>query len=89
VRDQADRRRRVDSFERAVDVAVLVQADIVEADLLQLVAQQPRQVELLLRRRRRQRAGCRLGVDADVAEEALEDVVRQLGRERRGEVGFR
>ena len=89
MRDQPDRRRRLDAVERAVDVAVLVEPDVVEPDLLQLVAQHPREVELLLGRGRAVDAGLRLGVDADVAQEALEDVVRELGRERRHELGLR
>ena len=51
----ADRRRGLRACERAVDVAVLVEADVVEPDLLQLVAEQAREIELLLGRRR----GCR------------------------------
>ena len=89
MRDQPDRGRRLDSVQRAVDVAVLVEPDVVEPDLLQLVAEHTAEVELLLGRRRRVDSGLRLGVDADVAQEALEDVVRELGRERRHELGFR
>jgi hypothetical protein len=89
VRDQPDRRRLRRPRQRAVDVAELVQPHVVEADLLQLVAQEPRQVELLLGRRRRVDAGRRLRVDADVAEEAVEQVARELLRERRDERGPR
>ncbi len=89
VRDQPDRRHRLGAVERAVDVAVLVEPDVVEPDLLQLVAQEPREVELLLGRRGRRRAGGGLRIDADVAQEALEHVVRELRRERRGELGLR
>ena len=85
VRDQPDRGRLLDAGERAVDVAVLVEADVVEPDLLQLVPEEPGEVELLLGRGRGVDAGLRLRVDPDVAKEALEDVVRELRRERRGE----
>ena len=87
VRDQSDRRRRLDPGQRPVDVAGLVQAHVVEPDLLELVAEQPREVELLLGRRRGRRAVRGLGVDADVAQEALEHVLGELGRERGDEVG--
>ena len=73
--------------QRRRDVAVVVDADVVEAELLQLVGEQAQQVELL------RRAGVRLGVllglrvDADVAEEPLGGVLGELGGERRGRVG--
>ena len=89
VRDQPDRGRGLDAVERAVDVAVLVQPDVVEPNLLQLVAEQAGEVELLLGRGRSRDPGLRLGVDANVAQEALENVVRELRRERRGVGGLR
>jgi hypothetical protein len=65
---------------RREDVAVVVQLDL-EPERRELVAQQPQQVELLRGRRVRRRVGIRLRVDADVAEEPLGGVLRQLGRE--------
>ena len=89
VRDVADRRRRLDAGQRTVDVAELVEPDVLEPDLLELVAQQPAEVELLLGRRRRVDPVRGLRVDADVAEQAVERVGRQLGGERSDELGLR
>ena len=88
VRDQPDRGRLLDARQRAVDVAVLVEAHVVEPDLLELVTEKPSEVELLLGRGRGIDAVRRLGVDPGVAEEAVEHVVRELRRERRQELGF-
>ena len=78
MRDQPDRRRGLRPRQRPVDVAELVQADVLEPDLL---AARPgaagARSSCFSRRRRRGRAVGGLGVDADVAEEALEDVGRQ------------
>jgi hypothetical protein len=68
---------------------VFVEPDVVEFDLLQLLAEQPREIELVLGRRRGVDAVRRLRVDAGVAEEAVEHVRGQLGRERRDELGSR
>jgi hypothetical protein len=67
------------------DVAVLGELDVLQADLAQLRHQDPREVELLGAARvgRRRVVGHR--VDDDVAEEAREDVLRELLRERTGE----
>ena len=89
VRDQPDRRRRVGALKRAVDVAELVEPDVVEPDLVELVAEQPGEVELLLGRRRAVDPVRRLRIDADVAEQAVEHVIRQFGGERRHELGSR
>ena len=71
--------------QRREDVAVPGQLDVVEADLAQLLGEEPREVELLRRARIRVGVGTllRLGVDAYIPEEALEHVGRQLLGERR------
>src|SRR6266550_439813 len=60
------------------DVAVLGQLDVVEAELLQLVPEQARELELPLGARTRVGEVVGLGVDTDVAEEALEGVGLEL-----------
>ena len=59
----------------AKHVAVLGQLDVVEPDLTQLLDEQPREVELLGRRRVRRRVGSACVSMHDVAEEALEHVL--------------
>ena len=82
MRDEPDHRRVRRARKRREDVAVLRQLDVVEADLAQLVGEEPREVELLGGARVARGALLRLRVDADVAEESLEHVRCQLLGER-------
>ena len=84
VRDQADHGRSRRAGHGRVDVAELGQLDIGEPDLPQLRLEDAREIELLGGARKRRRSLLRLGVDADVAEKALEHAVGELGGERRG-----
>ena len=86
VREEPDRRARLRRRrrQRRQDVAVLGRARRrSRPSAAQLGLEQPRQVELLRGARVGVRLPRRLRVDADVAEEALEHVVAQLGGERR------
>ena len=94
----ADRRARVDVGDqpehrhlvrdgrrhRRRHVAVLVEPSVVQPDLLQLLDEEAREVELLQRGGVGVRALRGLRVDHDVAQEALERRLGQLRRERRG-----
>ena len=83
VRDQADHGRVGDGRrQRRVDVAVLVELGVGEPDREQLVDQQPAQVELAGGAGRAFAVDARLGVDLDVALEALEQVGRHGFRQR-------
>src|SRR5262249_46758502 len=64
---------------RREDVTVLCQLGVVETELAQLLLEHPTEVELLRGARVRLRVLIGGRVDADVPEEALEDVVLQLG----------
>ena len=66
---------------------MLVDRDVVEAELLQLVGEQAQQVELLRGARVGLGVLVGLGVDADVAEEPLGGVLGELGGERLVRVG--
>ena len=81
VREQPDH-RSVAGQGREHEAAV-VHVRVVEPDLLQLVDQQPAEVELPRRARLRARLGRRLGVDAHVALEPVQQVRRQPLRKRR------
>ena len=85
VRDQPDRRKvAVDGCrKRRHHVAVPVQVDALQPDRLELADQHAREVELARGARALGAIASRLGVDANVAEEALE----QLGGERLGKRG--
>ena len=80
VRDQADRSRPV-AGQRRGDVAVVVQRGVGEPDRQQLLHQQPAELQLSRRTRALLAVALGLGVDADVAQEALQHV--------RGEVSAR
>ena len=82
VGDQShDRRLRDGARHRREDVAVLRQLRVGEADRVQLVDEEPREVELLLRGRICRRCRVGLRVDRDVAEEPLEHLLAELLRE--------
>ena len=80
-------RRAGSARQRREHVAVLAQLDVGEAELAQLVREQPREVELLRGARVGRRALLGLRVDPDVAKEALEHAGGKLGGERRGCAG--
>ena len=81
VGDQTDRRRAFRSREAREDRGARVQARVGETELAELVDEQAREIELLLGARPLRDAIRTLRVDPDVAQEALEDVVGELGRE--------
>ena len=82
VRDQPDR-RAARARERREDVAVLLEDRVFEAEVTELLREHLAEVSLFGGARVRRRLRIRLGVDPDVAEETLEGVVGELGRERR------
>ena len=85
MRDEPDDGRVRGPGERREDGVLVVQLGVLEADLSQLVDEQPREIELLLRARALGNSILALRVHADVAQEPLEDVIGQLLRERAGE----
>jgi hypothetical protein len=85
VRDEPDD-RVARAGQRREDGVPPVELRIGQPDLTQLIDEQAREVQLLRRARTLLDAVRRLRVDADVSQEALEDVARELlgqrGRER-------
>ena len=79
VREEPDRRHvvRDGRGHRREEIAVLVEVDVREPERQQLVAQQPQQVPLLLRRRECGRVLVGLRVDPRVPHQALRGVVRE------------
>jgi hypothetical protein len=75
VRTPADHRHRLVACrrDRCIDIAVLVEMRVAEADRQQLFDQHPAQVFLLFGRWLRRRGGVGLRVDDDVAEKAVEN----------------
>jgi hypothetical protein len=85
VGDQADDGRAVDvGGQRGHDVAVVVLLGVGDARGGELLDEQAPQLELAGRRRELRAAPAGLGVDAGVADEAVQDA----GRESRGEIGL-
>ena len=79
VGDQPDRvRRAVGGRQRRHHVAVVVERGVLEADRPQLLDEHPGEVQLAGRARALLAAAGRLRVDADVAQEAVEDVGGEL-----------
>ena len=79
--DQPDRRARGAGKSRE-HIAVLGELHVLEPDLPQLFGEHLAEVELLRRARVRLRVVVRLRVDLDVAQEAVEHVVSELGGDR-------
>ena len=82
VRDQADR-RAARAGQRREHVAVLVDRGVLEPELSELACEELAEVALLRGARIRRRVVIGLRVDADVAQESVEDVVRQFGGDGR------
>ena len=82
VRDEPDHGSARHAWQAREDVRVLRQAGVVERELAQLAHEQPRELELLLRARPLRLAVGGLRVDPRVAEQPLEDVLRELLGER-------
>ena len=89
VGDQPDHRRVDGAGQRREDREAFVQLRVGEPDLAELLDEQAREVELLLGARALSARGGRLRVDADVAEEPLEHVARELLGQRAREGGPR
>ena len=77
VRAEADHRHLLVGIgrDRRIDIAVLVEMGVCEPDRLQLRSQQAAQILLLLGGRAGRRGRIGLGVDHDIAQEALGDIV--------------
>ena len=83
VREQADHRRALDGGgQRGEDVAVVVLLRVGEAELAQLLHEHPAQLELPRGARAALAVAGGLRVDADVAEQAVEDAGGEILGER-------